>query len=89
MTLEALEAVGVDKLESVLISPTELVAHLRMVQLAAEEVQRVLNGRGVAVEAGIEGLVRLCDPGGKLVAIAEVNGFDGAAHPMVVLPANV
>jgi tRNA pseudouridine55 synthase len=88
INLEGLQAVGVDELEGLLISPSELVGHFRMVRLDAGGVRRVLNGREVAVEAGIEGLVRLCDQKGSLVAIAEANGFDCTAHPKVVLPAD-
>jgi hypothetical protein len=61
---------------------------LPVVQLEAEGVRRVLNGREVKVAAGIDGLVRLCNEQGELIAIAEVDALEGTARPKVVLPAD-
>jgi hypothetical protein len=57
------------------------------VELTADGVRRARNGQDVEPGFGIgdSGFVRLLDPAGELVGIAEPTGVAGLLHPFVVL----
>ena len=90
VTLEVLEKMSRDEiLERVLISPAEMLSHLRALTLDRESVSRVMTGRAVAASPlwfeGEEGFVRLCDETGGLVAIGACDAAARVVKPRVVL----
>ncbi|HKY04365.1 MAG TPA: tRNA pseudouridine(55) synthase TruB, partial [Blastocatellia bacterium] len=91
--LEELERLGSESsLESRLISPSETVGHLPVVILAPDEVGFIVNGRAVEIsgERGRElnresRAVRICDAGGRLVAVGETDHSGSVLRPRIVL----
>jgi tRNA pseudouridine55 synthase len=93
LTLEEVEAKGREgALESSLVNPSEMLAHLPAVRLDDERMRLVLHGRGfvlsveesVMIQTGREH-VRLCDETGSLVAVGEYDAARQMVKPRVVL----
>lgn len=87
-TLNELEAMSRADASASLISPADMLSHLRTIMLDDDRIKRVSSGRSFQVsqnEAAMlekgETSLRLCDGEGKLVA---VGGYD--AHMQVVTP---
>jgi tRNA pseudouridine55 synthase len=78
-----------DRVEEVLITPSEALAHIPALRLAARDVDRVRQGQRLAAAQLEEqrpppdGTVRLLDADGRLVALAELR--DGRVQPRTVL----
>ena len=93
VTLEEVEAKGREgMLESSLVSPAEMLAHLPLISLDEEQTTRVLHGREPGLSAGeIEIIraskkpVRLCDNSGALVAVGEYDDAGQTVKPRVVI----
>jgi tRNA pseudouridine55 synthase len=88
-TLEQLKVNFAEQsLGKVLLPPDDALSRLPSFDLSAEELQRVSNGMSVRVteKEWSEGLqVRLRDPHGKLIAVAEFNAAESLLRPRVVL----
>jgi len=78
-----------------MLSPAEALADLPAVQVTALGLKRASHGNTVGPEhlqspwippSGLARRVRILEPGGALVAVAESRG--GALHPVVVLGYN-
>ena len=88
--LATIEAEGVNA-GARLMSPEVLLGHMPAVRLSEDGTRRVTHGNIVGpshltdAAAIVEAArVRLIDPAGRLVAVAERLG-DGSLHPVVVL----
>jgi tRNA pseudouridine55 synthase len=66
-----------------LIPLSQMLRRLPVVELTADDARRARNGQDIAGQA--TGPVRLIDPAGELVGIAEPTGVAGLLHPFVVL----
>lgn len=95
LTLDAVERMSPDELEKALISPSEMLSHLRNVTLDAERRRRVSTGRGFSLsddEAALiehdERSLRLCDRDGRLVAVGEYDRAQRLVRPQIVLEAD-
>lgn len=97
VTLDELEAAGsVGAIERFLIGMAEVPAHLPRVVLNPREMNDALHGRAVHLSADAvaqvrEGFaesgndVRLCDEGGRLLGMGELDEAGGIIRPRVVL----
>ena len=92
VTLEALETMPRAELENDLIDGARIVSHLPRVMLDEEQADLISNGRGISVSeveaesaGGGEGFLRLCDRGGRLLAIGERDAINDLVRPRVVL----
>jgi tRNA pseudouridine55 synthase len=91
LTLDAIEAAG-PAIESRLIGLNTLLADMPAVTLTGEGLRRAGNGNTLAPAhlaaplegASGEGKVRLLDPSGRLLSVAERRP-DGLLHPLLVL----
>lgn len=91
--LATLETAGVDAARLALIPMEAMLGGMIAVTLTPDAVKRTLSGRDVGPgdaaagfdEAGAAAHVRLLDPEGRLVAIAEPSPSSGLLHPAVVL----
>jgi len=85
MPLAAIEADPSRALAAV-VPPAAMLGSLAAVTLTAEEVNRVARGLDVRARPSPESrFVRLLDPAGELVAVAEPAGVPDVLHPAVVL----
>jgi tRNA pseudouridine55 synthase len=83
LTLDRMEASGAESV----IPSNDLLGHMPAVTLTAEGARRAAHGNAVPpphTGKDDSGLVRLLDPGGGLLAVAEARP-DGLLHPVVVL----
>jgi tRNA pseudouridine55 synthase len=92
LTLDNIEQCERDsELEQLLLSPSDTLAHLPLVQLDENAIKRVMNGREITKPSVVDwsqiadGPVRLCDESGALVAIGELDAERLTIHPRVVL----
>ena len=92
VTLEALETMSRADLERDLIDGTSIVSHLPRVMIDEERARLISYGRGISLSeaeaesAGVgEGLLRLCDGDGRLVAIGELDSTNDLVRPRVVV----
>lgn len=93
LSLDQVEEMGRDgALESALVSPSEMLAHLPVVRLDGERTRLVLHGREVklsgeeaAVIHSVKEPVRLCDEMGALVGVGEYDMAWQAVKPRIVL----
>ncbi len=77
-----------ESLGAILYTPDEALRHLPFVNLNAEQATRVLNGIDVQIPAGAwsDGeRVRMRDPQGQLIAVAQYSAAAGSLHPSVVI----
>ncbi|HSE37514.1 MAG TPA: tRNA pseudouridine(55) synthase TruB [Blastocatellia bacterium] len=92
VTLEELERMSPGDLSNALIGTSDMLSHLAVVKLDDDRVKLVVNGRGIslsdeetAVASG--GSARLCDRGGRLVAVGEYDAMLKLLKPRVVMGA--
>jgi tRNA pseudouridine55 synthase len=93
LTLDEVEARGREgALESALVSPSEMLAHLPAVRLDGERTRLVLHGRELKLsteEAATiqtaKAPVRLCDEKGELVGVGEYDPARQTVRPRIVL----
>jgi tRNA pseudouridine55 synthase len=93
--LEVLEAGGGAAARTALVPMDAMLESMPAVTLVPDAVKRALNGRDLGPSDAAGGLetvtqgtaahVRLLDPAGRLVGIAERSGAPGLLHPAVVL----
>ncbi|HJQ68047.1 MAG TPA: tRNA pseudouridine(55) synthase TruB [Blastocatellia bacterium] len=87
--LEELERAGSQAVDSCLIGMAETVAHLPAVELDADAVKAVTNGREIELssEAAFEpdAVVRILDRAGGLVAVGDFDKARGVVKPRVVV----
>ncbi len=85
-TLEEIEqAAEAERLQSLLLTPAQAIAHLPALRLDQEQVRRVAHGSAVAAQAPPAlgsvpcggGPLALLDPAGRLVAVARVTADEG------------
>jgi tRNA pseudouridine55 synthase len=95
VTLDEVERGGGEGHLKVLVSPSDVLAHLPKVVLDEERKRLVMNGRAISLlseeAAGLKGAppdVRLCDESGKLVAVGEYDRDQGIRPRVVLEPAN-
>jgi tRNA pseudouridine55 synthase len=77
-----------EALGKILLTPDDALSRLPALDLNPEELQRVRNGMSVhaAEKDWSEGEpVRLRDPNGNLIAVADFNAAESSLHPRVVL----
>jgi tRNA pseudouridine55 synthase len=67
-----------------LIPLSQMLRRLPVVELTSDSARRARNGQDIAGQE-TTGPVRLLDPAGELVGIAEPTGVAGLLHPFVVL----
>jgi tRNA pseudouridine55 synthase len=90
VTLEELELLEPGDLSEALIGTSDMLSHLPVVKLADDRVKLVINGRGVSLAddeaACVRGdSLRLCDEGGRLVAVGEYAPILKLVKPRVVM----
>lgn len=90
VTLEELEKMSADEVSTVLVGASDMLSHLPVVTLDDERIKLVVNGRairlydeGAAVAPGTS--QRLCDRGGRLMAVGEFDPTQGLLKPRVVM----
>lgn len=91
-TLNELEAMSNEEARAALISPADMLSHLRTVLLDGDRIKRVSNGRAFQisqVEAALieqkELSLKLCDSEGRLVAVGDYDPRMQEVRPRVVL----
>lgn len=90
VTLEELEIMAPGDLSEALTGTSDMLSHLPVVKLGDDRVKLVINGRGMSLSddeaAFLRGnFVRLCDGGGRLVAVGEYDPLQKLARPRVVM----
>lgn len=92
--LNDLEAMSREDARALLISPADMLSHLRTVLLDEERIKRVSTGRAFelreaeAVVMGEEELpLKLCDREGRLLAVGEYDARMQVVSPRIVLDA--
>jgi tRNA pseudouridine55 synthase len=92
LTLSQVESLAKEEsLESKLISPTETLAHLRVIWLDQRRSAKVANGMAIKLslsesESLVQGQqVRLCNDRGELMAVGEISSNRKWVRPRVVL----
>jgi tRNA pseudouridine55 synthase len=93
-TLNDLEAMSREDARALLISPADMLSHLRTVLLDEERIKKVSTGRAFelreaeAVVMGEEELpLKLCDREGRLLAVGEYDARVQVVSPRIVLDA--
>jgi tRNA pseudouridine55 synthase len=73
-------------LANVVVSPSEMLAHLPSVNLSAEGIEAITHGRSVETELRqSEPAVRICDENGDLVAVGSFDVESRRLKPRIVL----
>jgi tRNA pseudouridine55 synthase len=89
ITVEQLqESIVEEALGSVLLTPNAVLAHLPAIDLAGDDVRKILNGVNVSVQKSTWAngeQVRLCDEHGHLIAIASFEAEQNSLRPRIVL----
>lgn len=89
ITLEQLqESIAEEALGSVLQTPNAVLAHLPAIDLAGDDVRKILNGVNVPLQKSTWAngeQVRLCDEHGHLIAIASFEAEQNSLRPRIVL----
>jgi len=91
-TLNEIEAMSREDAHAALVSPADMLSHLRVVSLDEERITRVSNGRVFQLSQAEAALIeqgelplRLCDKDGKLVAVGYYDPVMHVVSPRVVL----